>query len=200
MDIKEYINSGILESYVLGLTNDQENMEISNLVESHPEIAAEVERITENIMTYSESLSPKVDVTIKPMLEATIDYMERIYGGEKVTYPPVLTESITPANFTSWLERPDMVLPADFEDFFAKIIGHSDKMTTAIAWLRLGAPHEVHHDQYEKFLVLEGTCDIVTDDGIVHSLIPGNYMSIPLHMGHYVKVTSDIPCKVILQR
>ena len=58
---------------------------------------------------------------------------------------------------------------------------------------------EVHHDEYEKFLIVEGTCTITIGDE-VHNLVPGNFLSIPLYKNHTVTVTSLIPCKIILQR
>lgn len=197
---KEYIDSGILEMYVLGLTTDEENIEITKQSEVNSEIAEEIERITENLILYAESKSKDVDITLKPMLLATIDYMERVSNGEEVIAPPILTEATIINDFSKWLDRKDMVIPSDFVDFHAKLIGHNQEATTAIAWLKYGSPHETHHKLVEKFYILEGTCDIVTDDGTTHSLVRGDYFSIPLHVGHYVKVTSEIPCKLILQR
>ncbi len=198
--IKEYIDSGILEMYVLGLTTDEENIEITKQSELNIEIAQEIERITENIIHYSESKAKEVDVTIKPMVLAMIDYIERIENGEEVTTPPILTEATVISDFSKWLDRKDISLTEDFVDFYAKIIGHNENATTAIVWLNDGAPHETHNKLIEKFFILEGTCDIVTDDGLIHSFVSGDYFSIPLHMGHFVKVTSAIPCKLILQR
>jgi len=85
------------------------------------------------------------------------------------------------------------------EDVFARIIGYTEKAITAIVWLKEMAPQEVHDDEHERFLILEGTCDIVVGNNI-HQLVPGDYFAIPLHSNHHIKVTSSIPCKVILQR
>ena len=92
-----------------------------------------------------------------------------------------------------------MILPDNFKDFHAKIIGYTPEMVTAIVWIRNMAPHEVHDDEFEKFLILEGTCDITIGDK-VHKMASGDSLSIPLHIDHFVTVTSDIPCKAILQR
>ena len=58
---------------------------------------------------------------------------------------------------------------------------------------------EVHDDEFEKFMVVEGTCTITIEEN-KHELHPGDFLSIPLYKNHFVKVTSDIPCIVILQR
>ena len=133
------------------------------------------------------------------MVIAVTDYTERLAKGEAPTFPPILNEGSTIADFSQWLERKDLVLPDDFTDFHAKIIGMDSKKTTAIAWLKYGSPSETHTDEYEKFLILEGTCDITIGEKTV-SLVPGDYLAIPLHVSHNVRVTSSIPCKVILQR
>ncbi len=198
-DPQQYIDSGILEEFVLGLTTEAENREVLSMASAHPEVQREIDEISASLQLYAESKAPPVCPTVKPLLMATIDYMERIRKGEKVTYPPELSGESVAADFSEWLEREDMVLPADFEGMYAKIIGYTPQATTAIAWLQYGSPEEVHHDQYEKFLILEGSCDI-TIDGTVLSLVPGDYLSIPLHKPHHVNVTSAVPCKVILQR
>ena len=82
---------------------------------------------------------------------------------------------------------------------YAKIISSTSNETTAIVWLKEAAPAEVHTDTYEKFLVVEGSCTISIEDTI-HRLVPGDFLSIPLHVSHVVTVTSTEYCKIILQR
>ncbi|MBL7912715.1 MAG: cupin domain-containing protein [Bacteroidia bacterium] len=198
-NINEYINSGILEMYVLGLTSAEENGEVEKLAASHFEIAKEIEDISKALMIYSQTASPAIDPTVKPMIMATIDYTERIKAGEKPTVPPILNDNSKISDFAQWLNRQDMATPEDAEDIEIKIIGHQKNAMTAIVWIKDATPYEVHDHEYEKFLILEGACDIITDNKIYH-MVAGDYFAVPLHMGHTVKVTSKIPCKVILQR
>ena len=135
---------------------------------------------------------------IKPFLLATIDYTERLKKGEPVSEPPVMNENSKLEDFSPWLNRSDMVA-ADTADVFAKIIGYTAAAVTAIVWLKDYAPHEVHDNEYERFLIVEGTCNIIVA-GEVNELVAGDYFAIPLHKNHTVNVTSSIPCKVILQR
>jgi mannose-6-phosphate isomerase-like protein (cupin superfamily) len=198
-NINEYINSGILEMYVLGLTSAEESSEVEKLAVSHSEINKEIEAISKALMIYSETSSTVIDPTVKPMIMATIDYTERIKAGEIPTAPPILNDNAKISDFAEWLNRKDMITPEEAEDIEIKIIGHQPKAMTAIVWIKKETPYEVHDHEYEKFLILEGTCDIITDTKI-YSMVPGDYFSIPLHLGHTIKVTSKIPCKVILQR
>lgn len=139
------------------------------------------------------------DPTIKPFLLATIDYSERLENGEAVTFPPALNESSTIGDFSPWLSREDMVLVGELESVHAKIIGYTPEQITAIVWIKKMAPEEIHTNEFERFLIVEGSCDIQIGE-TVHQLQAGDFLSIPLFENHFVTVTSSIPCKVILQR
>ena len=198
-NIKDYIGSGILELYVLGVTNKKENEEIEILASSHPDIREEIRNISIAIEDYAKQNAVAPDPTIKPFLMAMIDYTERLKSGEQPSFPPVLNENSSISDFDQWVNRTDIKLPENFKDFYAKIIGYTAEVTTAIIWIKDMAPQEVHDHEFEKFLILEGTCDITIADE-VHSLKAGDYLSIPLYKKHDVRITSSIPCKAILQR
>ncbi len=195
---KEYIESGILEQYVLGSTSQAESTEVELMAATDPAIRLEIEAIEEALEAYAMENAVAPNPVIKPFLLATIDYTERLKGGEPVTMPPVLNKNSVIEDYVPWLNRSDLLLP-DNDDIFAKIIGYTPEAVTAIVWIKEYAPQEVHDHEFEKFLIVEGTCDIVVGDE-VHALVPGDYFAIPLHKNHLVKVTSTIPCKVILQR
>lgn len=55
MDIREYIESGILEQYVAGLLSDEENKEVDRMAEKHPEIYQEIIAIRASMNNYSRS-------------------------------------------------------------------------------------------------------------------------------------------------
>jgi quercetin dioxygenase-like cupin family protein len=199
MNIKDYINSGILELYVLGGTTVSENIEIEQLAAIYPEIKNEIDLITESLVAESSKAISNFNPTIKPMVMATVDYAERMKSGEIPTYPMELNEQSKISDYDEWLNRPDMILPEKSDNIFVKIIGYKPTITTAILWIKDATPYEKHTTEYEKFLIVEGGCDVITDEK-TYALIPGNYLSIPLHEGHEIKVTSKNPCKAILQR
>ena len=196
--VSQYIETGILELYVLGIALDEECNEVERLALEHGEIREEIEKIKASVKDYASAHQLEPNPVIKPFLMAIIDYTERLKNGELPSMPPLLTENSSIADYNQWLNRPDMV-SGDTEDVFAKIIGYNPQATTAIVWLKDYAPHEVHDNEYERFLIVQGTCDIIVEDE-VHQFVPGDYFAIPLHKKHMVKVTSSIPCKVILQR
>lgn len=198
----DYIASGILELYVLGMTNGEESKEVERMAKLHPTINAEIEAISESLVAGAsqQAHTGGPNPTTKAFIMAMIDYSERMKAGEVPAFPPVLTEASTAADYAAWLNRPDMTLPDGFKDYHARVIGYTPQCITAIVWIKDTAPPEIHDQAYEKFLVLEGSCDIEIEGDRIHSLVPGNYLSIPLHKWHEVRITSTQPCKVILQR
>ena len=197
-NVDEYIGTGILELYVMGITSASECIEVEKLALEHIEIREQIDAIQLSIEVYANEYKLQPNAVIKPFLMATIDYTERMKNGEPPAAPPMLSETASITDYNQWLNRPDMV-STDEEDVFAKIIGYTPEAITAIVWLKDYAPHEVHDNEYERFLIVEGTCDIIVEDEI-NQLVAGDYFAIPLHKKHMVKVTSSITCKVILQR
>lgn len=195
---KEYIDSGMLEQYVLGLTSPAQSMEVEQLAAADPIIQSEIDAIGEAMETYAKEHAIRPHRIVKPFLLATIDYTERLKNGEPITVPPSLNENSAIADYAQWLNRADMIAPGT-ENIYAKIIGYTPDAITAIIWIKDFAPQEVHDHEIEKFLIVEGTCDIIVGE-TVHHLVAGDYFPIPLHKNHLVKVTSAIACKIILQR
>lgn len=198
-NILEIIKSGLLEAYVLGFTDEQENLYIEEMANTSPEVRNEIDRFSADLERTALANAVTPDPIIKPMLLGTIDYMERMNNGEPPTFPPLLHEGSLIADYNDWLIRKDMIAPQDLQNIQVRVIGHTPQVMTAIVWIKEMAPQEVHDDEFERFLIVEGSCDLTVGEE-VHKLVAGNFLSIPLHRRHHVRVTSDIPCKVILQR
>ncbi len=197
-DVTELIESGLLELYVLGQASAEEQEEIGLMANLYPEISREIEEIEKALQKYASLNSKEPSLTLRPIIMATVDYTIRLENGENPGNPPLLDENSTAGDYSQWLDRQDMV-PGDYDDIFLKLIFADRERTIGIVWIREMAPEEVHKAEYESFLILEGTCDITVGNA-VYRMVPGSFLRIPLHLPHRVKVTSAIPCKVILQR
>lgn len=197
--ISEFIKSGMIETYVLGLATLAEKKEVEEMAVDHAEIRIAINEFSETFEQHVLSNAVVPDPIIKPMVLATINYISRMEKGEPVTFPPLLHADSQIKDFEEWLTREDMLAPSEQEDVYARIIGNTSKVTTAIIWIKNMAPAEVHTNELEKFLIVEGTCEIIIEED-VYQLAPGDFLSIPLYKSHSVKVTSVKPCKVILQR
>lgn len=200
MTSKEYIESGILEAYVMGMASASEQEEVELMAAANLDIRQEIDAISETIEKYAMAHAKEPSPLIKPFLMATIDYAERTKSGEPVAVPPLLTENSKPEEYATWLNRPDLDFSGEEEDkLFAKIMIHTPEILTAIVWIKQESPWEIHDKELESFLIVEGSCDLVVGDKTTH-LVAGDYFSIPLHEYHMVRVTSDVACKAILQR
>jgi quercetin dioxygenase-like cupin family protein len=197
--IENYINSGILELYVMGMTTDCESLEIKNLSKENIEIKTEIESISQALNIYATNESPELNPGIKPNIMGYINYSERLQNGEEFCIAPTLSKNSKISDFQTWLDKPELNVYNPDDEIDAKIISATPESMTMIVWLKNGAPIEIHDKEYEHFLILEGTCNITIGEK-VHSLVPGSYLAIPLFIGHRVEVTSGFPCKILLQR
>lgn len=193
------IESGILESYVLEQASSDEVAMVVEMAAQYPEISTAINDIAITMEEYATAHAVQPCPSVKPFVLATLNYMKRMEAGEQPGNPPFINNKSKVEDYAAWLSRPDLQVPDELGDAYAYIIGYTPQAITAIVWLSKGAMPEVHHEEHEKFLVVEGTCCITIDD-TEHHLAAGDTITIPLHSDHNVRVTSLIPCKVILQR
>lgn len=113
--------------------------------------------------------------------------------------PPIIHAGSVAADFAHWVDRPEMVRPVDAEDIFFIPFADNTFGLSALVWLVSGSPEETHSQCVEKFLILEGSCQIQFPN-VLNVLSAGDVLSIPLHTPHTVRVTSATPCKILLQR
>lgn len=71
MNLKDYIESGIIESYVMGLASESERAEFEQLCTQHPELVAARRKFEEGLEQYAsqQAVSPPPEVKVK-VLEA----------------------------------------------------------------------------------------------------------------------------------
>lgn len=123
-------------------------------------------------------------------------------GAKKTPRPaseiPRLTHFSRIEDYTDWFDPEDLITPEGFEGRRVKLLGATPEMTTLLI-CATAIEGEVHHDQYERLLVIEGTCEIIVEHK-VFSFGKGDFIDIPLHKWHDVVIPHGIPCKAILQK
>lgn len=199
MSLEQIKESGLLESYVIGDLSDAELKEVELALVAYPILKDELAEIEAALETYALAHAIEPPAAEKPMLFAVLNYSQRLQAGESSDDPPLLHAESKAIEFSQWLNRKDLQEPESYDSMHGYIIGASEEKTTLIVWLKDGAPDETHTDELETFLILEGTCNITIGD-TVNSLKAGDVLTIPLHINHRVEVTSDVPCKIILER
>ena len=199
MSVDQIISSGLLELYVIDDLSQSEKLLVEEAIEKNESIRHEIFEIESALEEYALKHAIPVSPTAKPMFFAGLDYTHRLQNGEIPISAPSLSPTSKASDYSQWLEREDLQAPEEYDSAFGKIINSDHEKTTMIIWLKDGAPDEVHTDEFEKFLIIEGSCNIKIAD-TVHSLQPGDYLAIPLFVNHSVEVTSTSPCKIILER
>ena len=72
MNTKEYIESGILESYVLGITTVGESAEVERMVLEHPEVEIELEAIRGTLENYALQYEKQPPAALKGKVLAAV--------------------------------------------------------------------------------------------------------------------------------
>ena len=78
MNLKDYIASGIIESYVMGLASEPERVEFERMCAQHPELVAERRKFEESLEKYAS------EQAVRPPLEVKAKIFEAIAGSESV--------------------------------------------------------------------------------------------------------------------
>lgn len=185
----------LMHEYILGLLTDEEGLAFEIELADNPELQTEIEEIREvlEVLANENSITPKA--SLKERIFKQFDEID-VEESEK---PPMLNPTSAAADYSQWTEGPEKEAPEDYDNLHYIIAAMNEDGPTLIVWIKDRLPEEVHVDAIERFLVLEGSCEI-SFDGKVHSLKAGDYLAVPLHKPHTVTVTSDIPCKLIVQR
>lgn len=197
--VAEFIESGILELYVMGAASEEDVLAVEKMAAAYPEVKQEIEQISLAMEHYAQASAIKPRSTVKTLVMATVDYLERMKQGELPESPPAVTPNSRISDYGKWLYDPKAILPADADQIHARIIGYTPTATTAIVWVRHQTEEELHHDEYERFLIVDGTC-LMRAGEETYNLAAGDYFAVPLHTPHQLTVTSASPCKAILQR
>jgi mannose-6-phosphate isomerase-like protein (cupin superfamily) len=197
MTEEELVASGLLEQYVLGTLAAEQAAMVRTALASMPALRAEVEALEAALerMANSQAVRPPAEIRARVLRNVAFD----VALHQNEARPPILHPASKVSDYARWIEQPHMVEdPANENIFFTPFAANEDGMS-ALVWMRKGAEEETHTDCIEKFLIIEGTCEIFFN-GKTHALKAGDYMSIPMHVPHSVKVTSEIPCRIIIQR
>lgn len=82
MNVKDYIESGILESYLMGQVTDQERREVECMSKIYPEIRASLDEIEADLESYASSHSVKAPDDLKASIMSAIADIEQEPAGE----------------------------------------------------------------------------------------------------------------------
>jgi len=186
MNVKEYIASGILEEYCLGLLSADEQEKVLQICKLYPEVKAEV-TVIENTM---EQMAAKKAITpnagLREQILDLLGFTESADAFDINDLPPTTAYS----NYSTWLKTLEHLIPAKpTEDFLCHVLRQDDRFAQMLVVTKLDVPEESHTDVKESFFILKGQCKCVVGEH-TYMLGPGDFLDIPLYTKHNVQMVS----------
>ncbi|GAB3245972.1 hypothetical protein GCM10027347_00510 [Larkinella harenae] len=193
--VQDFIASGILNEYCLGLLLPEEIREVERMARLHPLVQRAIDQARQT--AEKEERAPKI---LDPELKnRVLDALDQL--GE----PPVFDLQNLPlinvySDNTQWQRTIADLQPAsDFRNLYAHPLRNDGGVEQFILWVRQEVKPEEHHHERESFLILEGQCECQIGEETVQ-LSAGDFVDIPLETKHTVRVLSAEPVKAIIQR
>lgn len=187
MDLAEFLESGLLELYVLG-NLDAEG--IALVQEMRTKYNAEI-----NTEIISLELFVEQDA-LRNAIEPSMGFNKKMNGIftnlEKEHFMSLENLSLISkfSNSDAWLDLISSYLPADkLTERFGKLLRNDNGVMQLLVVSETDIDEEVHEDLEESFLILKGTCTCTIGETSIN-MGPGDFMQIPLHEPHTVKITS----------
>lgn len=185
-NINEFISSGIIEMFCMGLTNEAETAEVVRIALLHKEVRDEILQVTESLSRYAVTFrrTPSHDLRSK-ILDS--------FSEEKsdIQLPVRLYNNISIAYWKQYLKEKAIAPPANYDPFFLAELPSDEKQVTYAVWAKKGASLEETHDSEEEWLfVLNGTCTMTINGRVSHHKA-GDLISIPANVIHKAEATAD---------
>jgi quercetin dioxygenase-like cupin family protein len=195
LNLKPYIESGILELYVLGVLAIGEKMGVERMISVYPELRIELQSIEEALENYAFSNAIKPNAKLKHTILASIANTKQ--ESEMAVGNLPLINKFT--DYKNWLKLMDEVGPITLENgLFLKELRHDEQVMQSFIVAAVNIPEETHALEHESFLILEGQVNCIIN-GKSNLMGPGDFMAIPLNEPHDVILLSN-QVTAILQR
>lgn len=199
MNIADYIDSGIIEEYCLGLLEPEAAAAVEDLSRQHPDIDLEIRKTLETLARYSTVAVPRPHV--KKELFQLIDQLEEEETID-LQHPPMIHRH---SDASAWNKAVAHLIPnVDEGDTRYYFLQDRPDFQLCVAWLDNQLVEDGHDPEEfeESFLILEGTCECNIGGEIFH-LQAGDYLPIPRFTQHTIRNTSTHPqtfVKAMVQR
>lgn len=198
-DVQLFLASEILLDYIHGNLDEEARLDVELTAFLHATVREELRAL----QSLDEAL---VKLASKSPAEKSKQHFLQFLKDEansqhewKTIHPPLLHSKSMATDYEAWVSRDGMVPPAEYENLFLLPIDATQEALTLLVWVKKFIEEEVHLDSIENFFVLQGSCKIDVE-GKIYELVAGQAMFIPKFKRHTVYVTSEIPCKLIVQQ
>jgi mannose-6-phosphate isomerase-like protein (cupin superfamily) len=195
MNIREYIDTGILELYCLGALSPQEMEEVQHMMTMHTEVKNEIDSIQAAMETYTQKYAVTPPAHLEHAIGNLLDNLSKEAQMQLADLP--LINKFT--NYRRWLDFVQDRIPSSFkEGRYTKVLTSRPSVLQMLIVSATDIEDEVHTNELESFIILEGQCDCMVGDKVFR-MVAGDFMQIPLHEHHEVKILTPYVV-AILQR
>lgn len=182
INIAEYIASGVVYDYCMGLLSPTEEQEVVRMAGLYPEVSEEISAVQAVLEGGATTSAKKPPGEMKDKIWGVLENMVK----EQVASPDDLPVVNKYSNADNWRRMVSHLIPLGVpEGMDVQMLRQSEGVTQMLVTSSIDVPDEVHENEIESFLVLEGECMCYIGDEQV-KLSAGGYIEIPLHVHHNV--------------
>ncbi|MDQ7947415.1 MAG: hypothetical protein REI93_01185, partial [Pedobacter sp.] len=156
MDIKAYIESGILELYALGDLSQSERAVVVSNLQRYPALQKELHQIEVALENYANLRRVMPRAHVKQRLMESIQNLQK----EEVMDPTDLPLLHKGADHEKWLRFIESLGPLTLGDDgrHIRVLQHHERLTQLLIVSTTAFEEEVHENVHESFLILSGAC------------------------------------------
>lgn len=195
MDIRAYIESGVIEDYCLGILDAAAMQGVAQNAALYAEVQDEIDACQTALKKFAADFGHGPKQQAKQNLLNIIDSLsaeETLTAGNL----PLINKY---SDAAAWLHFVKPLLPATLQKpFMLRGLTNKNGVEQFVFWTKDGMPDETHQDEQETILLLQGKCRCHIGGEVVE-LAAGDFLSIPMHKQHNVEILSG-PVMAIVQR
>ena len=193
MNVQDYIDSGILYDYSIGALTESERAEVDRVCAQYPEIKNELRQLQETIEVHVAATAISPVAAMQETIWGKLDNINREKTGD-IRELPVINKY---SDYNNWKRIVVPFMPAEMDrDRIVKTIREEGGVTQMLIISKTDVEEEVHVNEQESFIILEGECECHIGNDI-YRLGPGGFIEIPLYTSHNVRVLSPYVVAVL---
>ena len=184
IDIEKYLESGLIEQYCFETMPAEQMLEVELVATLYPEIKKAILSCQDTMEKFALSIEKHPPISVKSKLFDSINNLELEEEISKENLP-ILNKYSKSA---SWLAFAKPLLPTETKhDIHLEVLRDDSQLFLSIIWTRTNIPLEVHENEKESFLILEGECECFVGE-TRYVLGPGDFFEVPMHTSHNVNL------------
>ena len=199
-DLDQFLTSGQIEDYCLGNLSEREQLEVEATCAQYPAAKAALLAAQTRVFELARSQALEAPELLNEIFSA-IDHERgirhlKLNDDQKLDHFSAISSV---SDITDWARLTESISAPDEIALHMHELYSGKEGELHVIWLRTGLDPEIHTDELESILVLEGHCTGYLGNEAI-AIRPGDFIEIPLHAEHSLKVESDFPAKLILMR